>query len=210
MRREQGAIRYVVAAGVLALAGIVGFVAWGVQAKRAEHRAITALVYEASGGLAEALKQPSPEQAAKLQAAADRLQALGVERQKPYAEAADVYLVSARTIAQRQADAARLAAEARQAREALNAHMRGPRGRNDLWIRQATDLSRRADQAFSDYARVQEALIELLRTLPEAEKPLVPYAGAIGDPALQEAALERARDDLKRATAEAENARRLR
>lgn len=211
MRKERGAIKYVVAAAVAAVAGIVGFVAWSVQAKRAEHREITALVHEASGGLAEALKQPSAEHAAKLQAAAERLQALRVERQKVYAEAADVYLVSARTIAQRQADAVRVAAEARRAREALVAHMRGPRGRNDAWIRQAAELSKRADQAFAEYVRVQEALIELLRTLPEAEKQLEPYAGpGIADPALHQAALQRAEEELKRARAEDAAARRVR
>ena len=204
-------IKYVAAAGATAIAGIVGYVAWTVQEKREEHRAITALVHEAASGLATSLKQPSPELAKKLEAASQSLQALRVQRQKPYADAADVYLVSARTIGQRQADAARLAGEARQAREAFVAHMRGPRGRNDAWIRQAADLGRRADRAYADYVRVQEALIELLRTLPEAEKPLEPYAGSgLADPALHEAALKRAQAELKRAAEEAEIVRRER
>lgn len=206
------AFKYVAGAAALAIAGIVGYAAWNVQAKRAEHRAITALVGEASGGLAAALKRPDPAQAAKLQAAAASLQSLSTSRQRAYAEAADVYLVSARAIAQRQADAARLSRAAGDAREAFVAHMRAPRGRNDLWMRQATELQKRMDQAHHELQRVQEALVELLRTLPEAEKPLVPFAGAAvaTDPALQEAALKRAEEDLKRAAQDADAARRLR
>ncbi len=204
--------RHVAAVGALVIAGVVGYAAWNVHAKRTEHRAITALVGEASGSLAAALKQPAPEQAAKLAAAATTLQSLETRRQRPYAEAADVYLVSARAIAERQADVARLSKAARGAREAFVAHMRGPRGRNDLWMRQATDLQKRMDQAHHDLQRVQEALIELLRTLPEAETLLVPYAGeaVLSDPALREAALKRAQDDLKRTAQDADAARRLR
>ena len=204
--------KYVAAAAALVIAGVVGYAAWNVQAKRAEHRAITALVTEASSGLALALKQPAPEQAAKLEAARQSLQALGVKRQKAYAEAADVYLVSARAIAQRQGDVARLSKQARDAREALAAHVRGPRGRTETWIRTAADLQKRADQAQNDLSRVQEALVELIHTLPDAEKQLEPYAGgAIAtDPALQDAALRRAQEDLKRSAREADEARRLR
>jgi hypothetical protein len=199
-------------AGVVALfvAGIVAFMLWSVQQKREEHRAISALVSEASAGLTQTLKQPSPEIAAKLEAAGKALEALNVKRQKPYAEAADVYFVSARTLAQRQADVARLTRAADQSRAALAAHMRTPRGRGDAWIRTATELSRRMDTAHQDLLRMQEALIDLLRTLPDAEKPLAPFAGnaVLSDPALQDAALKRAQDDLKRAARELEVARR--
>ncbi len=206
------AFKYVAAGAALAIAGIVGYAAWNVQAKRAEHRAITALVGEASGGLAAALKQPDAAQAAKLQAAAQSLQSMPTGRQRPYADAADVYLASARTIAQRQADVSRLSKAAAAAREAFVSHMRGPRGRNDAWMRQATDLQKGMDQAHHELQRVQEALVELLLTLPEAEKQLVPFAGASveSDPALYEAALKRARDDLKRSAQDADAARRLR
>jgi hypothetical protein len=201
-----------VAAGVgLIVAGTVGYAAWSVQAKRTEHRAITALVSEASSGLAAALKQPAPEQAAKLEAASAALQALGVQRQKPYADAADVYLVSARAIAQRQADVARLSKQAQAAREAFAAQVRSSRGRSGAWIRQVTEAQKRMDQAHHDLARVQEALVELIHTLPDAEKQVAPFAGGalVADPALQAAALRRAQEDVKRSAREADEARRV-
>ena len=203
--------RYVAAGAALVIAGSVGYAAWSVQAKRAEHRAITALVGEVSGGLAAALKQPVPEQAAKLEAAAGALQAMPTGRQRAYAEAADVYLVSARTIAQRQADIARFAKADRDARAAFVAHTRSPR-RGGEWVRQAAELQKRMDQTYHDLQRVQEALVQLLLTLPEAEKPLVPFAGpsVVSDPPLYEAALKRAQDAVKRTVEDAEAARRLR
>ncbi len=202
--------KYVAGAVGLLVAGIVAFAAWSVQAKREEHRAITAIVAEASTGLAATLKQPAPEQAARLEQAIGALHALGTRRQKPYAEAADVYLTSARAIAQRQAVVARFARQAQEAREALHAHVRGPRGRGDFWIRRATELQQRMDRAHSDLARVQDALVELLRTGPDAEKPLAEfYPAIVTDVALYDAALKRAQDERKRAAALAEEARRL-
>jgi cytochrome c556 len=206
------AFKYVAGGAALVIAGSIGYAAWSVQAKRAEHRAITAVVGEASGGLAAALKRPDPAQAARLQAAAASLQSLSTSRQRAYAEAADVYLVSARAIAQRQADIARLEKAAVEARQAFVAHMRGPRGRDGQWMRQATDLQKRMDQAHHELQRVQEALVQLLYTLPEAEKPLVPFAGAsvLTDSAVYEAALKRAEEHLKRSAQDADAARRLR
>jgi hypothetical protein len=206
------AFKYVAGGVALVIAGTFGYAAWNVQAKRTEHRAITALVGEASGELAAALKQPDPAQAAKLEAAARSLQALPTARQRPYAEAADVYLASARAIVLRQADIARYSKAARDAREAFIAHTRNPRGRTSAWVREASDLQRRMEQTEHDLQRVQEALVELLLTLPEAEKQIVPFAGAsvASDPALFEGALKRAQDDLKRAAQDAAAARRLR
>jgi hypothetical protein len=204
-------LKYVAAGVGVAVAGIVGYVAWGAHQTREEHRALSALVTSASSDLAAVLKQPAAEQAQRLAAAAGSLQGLGVRKQKAYADAADVYLVSVRAIAQRQAEVEQLAKQAREAREALVAHMRGPRGRNDLWIRQATDLQKRMDQVHNELARKQEALIEVLRTMPLAEEQLAAFAGpaVVTDPALHAAALKRAEDDLKRAAQEAYAARRL-
>lgn len=204
--------KYVAAAGAVAIAAIVGYAGWETRAKREEHRAITAILAEASDGLARTLKQPSAEQAAKLAAAVDSLHGLNPRRQKKYAEAADVYLVSARAIGQRRADAARLARQAQEARAALDAHLRGPRGRGTAWIREASELSKRVERAESDHLRMQEALVELLRTLPDAHEQVLPYAGpaALADPALHDAALKQARLDLKRAEQQAEAARRVR
>lgn len=203
--------KYVAAGGAVAIAAIVGYVAWESNARREEHRAITALLARASGDLAQVLKQPSPEQAAKLEAAAGSLAGLGTRRQKVYAEAADVYLVSARAVAQRQADAARLGREAQAARAALDAHLRGPRGRDAGWIRQASELSRRVEKADTEYVRMQEALVELLRTLPDAHRQVAAYAGpsALADPALHDAALRQAESELKRAQQQAKIAPRF-
>jgi hypothetical protein len=204
--------KYVAAGGALAIAAIVGYVAWESNARREEHRAITALLAQASGGLAQVLKQPAPEHAARLDASLRSLHGLDAQRQKPYAQAADVYLVSVRAIAQRQADAARLGREAQAARAALDAHLRGPRGRDAGWIRQASELSKRAEKADAEYIRMQETLVQLLYTFPDAHEQVLPYSGpaALADPALHDAALKQAQADLKRAIQQAETLRRQR
>lgn len=206
------AFKHVAAVAGLAIAGIVGYVGWTVQAKRQETRALHALVADVSSGVAQSLKQPSPALAARFEAAGKSLEELKVSRVRPYAEAADVYIVSARTIAQRQADVARLSREAEEARNAFVAQLRTTRGRDGTWIRRTSELSRRMDQAYGDLARVQQALIDLLRTFPESEKQLVPFSGPgiVADPALHDAALKRAQADLKRAAEDAENVRRMR
>lgn len=193
--------KYVAAGGAVAIAAIVGYVAWETNAKREEHRAITALLASGTDGLTQVLKKPSVEQAAKLEAAVGSLHALNAKRQKPYAQAADVYLVSARAIAQRQADAARLGREVEAARAALDAHLRGPRSRDGAWIRHATELSRRSEKAEAEYIRMQEALVDLLRSFPEAHKQVEPFSGPgpLADLGLQRGMLRIAEDDLKRA-----------
>lgn len=204
-------VKYVAAGAAVAIAGIVGYAAWSANAKRAEARAIAAVLTEANAGLNQSLKQPSPELAARLEAAGKSLHDIRVKRMKPYADAADVYLVSARAIARRQADAQQLRGEAEEARAALLTHMRGPRGRDGAWIGRAADLRRTMDRKYADLARVQAALIDLLRTLPDAERPLAAHTGggAFADPELRAAALSRAEADLKRFSAQAEEARRL-
>lgn len=204
--------KYVAVAVGVAVAGIVGYVAWGAHQTRQEYRALSEIVTNASGEVASVLKQPSAEQARRLEQAVASLQGLGVRKQKAYAEAADVYLVSVRAVAQRAAEVEQLAKQAREAREAFSAHMRGPRGRNDAWIRQVGDLQKRMDQLHNDLTRKQEALIEVLRTLPDAEKQVAAFAGegVASDPSLHAAALKRAEEDMKRAAQELDAARRLR
>jgi hypothetical protein len=112
---------------------------------------------------------------------------------------------------ERRAEVARLRQNAEASRRALAAHMATPRGRNDEWIRQATDLKKRMDQAYFDLNVSLEALVELLRTLPDAEAPLAADVGkgALVDDRLIATSLQRARDDLKRVAEERASAGQL-
>ena len=91
------------------------------------------------------------------------------------------------------------------------AHMQGPRGRNDAWIRQATDLQKKMDQAHSDLDRQMKALGDLIYALPDVTRtlePLVDKSSLLPD-AVAEAAFKRVQAEAKRNAEELEQTRRL-
>ena len=199
-----------VAVAVLAIGGYWAFASWQ---KQRQHDAIAALVRDATGVLNDGLgKAPSGDEPKRLDAALERLRTARAGRQRPFAEAAEVYLVGARAVVEKRADIARLRQHAEASRRQLEAHMATPRGRNDSWIRQATDLKKRMDQAYFDLNVALEAQAELLRTLPDSETRLVPEVGkrALVDDSLIAANLQRTQEDLKRLAGERASASQLR
>jgi len=193
----------VVLLAIVALA-LVGYWAFASWQKRSQFKAIAELVAEGTAQLRGALTAPPSRQSiAAIETAIERLQAAHVSRQVAFAGAADTYLAGARTLMLRRADAERIAPQAAASRQALDAHMNTPRGRNDDWIRRAADLKKRMDADQAELERVLKTLAELLAAFPETEKPVAAFVPAATlDEATRSAALRRAQDDLKRAAAE--------
>lgn len=185
---------------------------YGDYQKRAQQKAIAALVAQGTAQLKDALAgDPSAESIARIDATVQALRNTSASRQIAMAGAAETYLASARAIIKRRADVAREAPRAAASRQALAAHMRTPRGRDDLWIRRASDLKRKMDQDHAEHERQLKTLADLIYTLPEAEKAIEPYVEKsllLGD-ALQRAAFEQAEREIKRAAEEADKAGRL-
>jgi len=189
----------------IAALALVGYWAAANWQKRSQFKAISELVAEGTAQLRGALTAPpSKEGIAGIENAIERLQATRVSRQVAFAGAADTYLAGARTLMLRRADAERVAPVAAASRQALDAHMNTPRGRNDDWIRRATGLKRKMDVDQAELDRVLKVLAELLATFPETEKPVAAFApSATLDEATRAAALKRVQDELKRSAAEA-------
>jgi len=189
----------------IAALALVGYWALANWQKRSQFKAISELVAEGTAQLRGALTAPpSKEGIAGIENAIERLQAARVSRQVAFAGAADTYLAGARTLMLRRADAERVAPVAAASRQALDAHMNTPRGRNDDWIRRAAELKRKMDADQVELERVLKVLAELLATFPETEKPVAAFAhSATLDEATRAAALKRVQDELKRSAAEA-------
>jgi len=189
----------------IAALALVGYWALANWQKRSQFKAISELVAEGTAQLRGALTAPpSKDGIAGIENAIERLQAARVSRQVAFAGAADTYLAGARTLMLRRADAERVAPVAAASRQALDAHMNTPRGRNDDWIRRAAELKRKMDADQVELERVLKVLADLLATFPETEKPVAAFApSATLDEATRAAALKRVQDELKRSAAEA-------
>lgn len=195
---------------VVALAA--GYWAFASHQKSSQQRAIGALVGETTAVLREGLAgKASADDLKRLDALVERLHAEKATRQRALADAAENYLLGSRAVLQRRIEAARRAQNAATVRQLVVAHLSAPRGRNDAWIRQATELKKRMDQAYFDENVALEALAELLRALPETQERLAPQLGrgAVIEEDVVIAAVRRTEDDLKRTAAERENAGKL-
>jgi len=192
--------------GVVALA-IAGYWAFATWQKRSQHDAIAEAVSDGTAQLATSLgAPPSAQNIAAIESAIERLQSMRVSRQVALAGAADTYLAGARVIMLRRADAERLAPRAGGSRQALEEHMNSPRGRNDDWIRRASELKKSMDADQADLDRVLKALAELLASFPDTEKPLLAFLPPtyVLDEQQRTAALKRVQAEQKRAADEAE------
>jgi hypothetical protein len=188
---------------VAAIAAAGGYWTYAGYQKRSQQKAIAALVGQGTAELQAALGgKPTDENLKNIEAALTRLRATPASRQIDFAGATDAYLVSARAIVLRRSDAVRLAPQAEERNKELVGHMSGPRGRDDGWIRRATELKKQSDQANYDLALAQRTLADLLEDLPGTEQRLEAYVpkSAVLDEALREAAIKQAREDIRRAT----------
>jgi hypothetical protein len=197
---------------LVALAALVAYWMYGNYQKQAQQKSIAALVSQGTVQLEAALAgEPSAADLARMDALLQELSGTGTSRQIAMAGAAEGYLVSARAIILREAEVARAAPRAAASRQALAAHMRTPRGRDDSWIRRASDLKKQMDQDHAQLDRQLKTLRDLVYTFPDAEKALEPYVdrSLLLGAAPQQAALKKVEAETARAEVEASKAGRL-
>lgn len=190
---------------VVVLAGI-GYGGYRFIKERADQRAVVQIVGDTTIQLREALKTASPEAAGKID---EKLQVARGWSNVYMADAAEHYLVGAREIAKRRADAARNAQRFAAARRALAAHMNRAGARDSSWIRTASQLKKEVDQAHFDLEGSLTALAELLQSLPEAQKRLETYVDAslTLEEGLRRKAREQVLDEVKRAALQLQDTR---
>jgi hypothetical protein len=186
--------------------------AWAYSAHQArkQREATIAFVREGTAELRKALGTGAgPQPVAAIDAAVAGLRGLGRPRRLELADASEQYLLSAKAIAQRRADATRLAPVAAASRRALESHMGGAARRDSSWIRDALELKKQMERDYFDQQSALKALDDLLWSLPEAQKRLVaalPEAVVLEEP-LRLSAKQQALAELKRAEDELAKAR---
>ncbi|HEX2197538.1 MAG TPA: hypothetical protein VHG88_02810, partial [Burkholderiales bacterium] len=168
--------------------------------------AVVSVVSETTAQLRDVLKRPAPEVAEKIDG---NLRVARSWSNAYMADAAEHYLIGAREIARKRADAARHAQKFAASRAALTAHMRRASQRDSSWIRTASQLKKQMEQAHFELETSLNALAELLQSLPEAQKRLEPYveASLTLDDASRKQARQQALDEVKRASLELQSAR---
>jgi hypothetical protein len=188
---------------VLAIAAIMAYgskkkhelessAAASVAAATADLREAVALALDAQGA-ADKLERFGADLGARLEA----LRAEDSSRNKPLAEASELYLVDVGAILHNQASAARALAAAHASSRALAAHLERAEGRGPGWIDRALALKGKAERDNFDLRTSMGALAELLRAHADTQDKLrAVYPGA---PLLAEAARKAALDAAKAA-----------
>ena len=200
--------RFLVGAACVAVAVVVGTVITREAKKRYEARAVVWIVQDATAELKAGLKTPSREGIEKIEKSIRETQGwANVE----VADATEQYLVGAREILRRRAEATRLSQKAAARRTALVAHMdRAPR-RDLSWIRAATDLKKQVERDHFDLDVQLGALADLLGAMPEANKRLAPHVNAslLVDDAFRRSARDAVLMEARRARADLDKTRSL-
>lgn len=197
------------AAVAIFIAAAAAYWMHGVARKQADQRELTALLRHTTEQLRQALAPGAP---ASLVADIDAdLQGAKAPGEPGLAEAAELYIVGAREIARRRVEAERLSQQVAASRAALHAYMARSGARNAAWLNGAAELERRVEREHSDLAVALQALDELLYSLPDSEKglvPRIPQDALLGE-AERDAALKQTRLEAKQAKAELERVRGL-
>ena len=205
----MGGPKAIVAAVVLAIAGGTGYYLYVEKQKREQQRAVAALLVDTTAHLRKALR--GPPFGDSLSRLDSNLKLVAAPRDRPLADAAGHYIHGAREIVRRRSDAERLGREAAMSRRALTMHMAAASNRDTYWIRVASDLKKRVENAHYELDLSLKTLSQLLQTLPESQKELEPHV----DPSLlledaeRRIARERAEEAAKRAAGELEKVRKL-
>ena len=197
-----------VAAACITIAASVGYLLHKEARQRSEARAVVSIVQETTVELQRGLKIPSREALEKIEGSLRVAQSWS---NTELVQATEPYLVGAREILRRRADASRLTQKAAASRAALAAHIaRAPR-RDTPWIRAAMDLKKQVERDHFDLDVQLNALADLLDTLPEANKRLTPHvqASLLLEDARRRDAREGVLAEAKRARVELDRARAL-
>ena len=143
--------------------------------KRYEAHSVVSVVQEATVQLKAGLKTPSREGIEKIEAS---IRATQRWSNTEVADATEQYLVGAREILRRRAEATRLAQKAAASRAALLAHMDNAPRRELPWLRAAIELKKQVERDHFDLDVQLGALADLLGVMPEATKRLAPHVSA--------------------------------
>jgi hypothetical protein len=198
--------KILIAAACVAVALVVSYLLIKEAKRRWESHAIVSVLGEATAQLKAGLKVPSREGLAKVEAG---IRSTHRWSNAEVADAAEQYLVGAREILRRRAEATRLSEKAAASRAALLAHMDRAPTRDLPWLRAATQLKRQVERDHFDLDVQLGALADLLGAMPEANKRLAPHVSAslliedsyrrsARDAVLQEARLARSELDKTR------------
>src|SRR5690348_12625837 len=153
---------------VFTLAVVFGRMGYSAYEKRSQQHKVTALVADTTAKLREALgASPTPQLVGALDA---NVQAAKAPRDPELADAAELYIVSAREIARRAVKVHELERQAAASRQALTGHMARAAWRNDAWMRDAIALKKRVESEHYELGITLGALDQLLYTFPDSEK----------------------------------------
>jgi hypothetical protein len=198
-----------IALAVIVILGLVAFLGFKGHKKKQDETAIVAAVAESTLLLQETLGAAPPGDAvARLDTHLARIKAA---EKTPLADAAEDYVLGAREIARRQADARRLAPQTAVARQALLAHLAAGGRRTDAWFKHAGDLKKRVENAHYELGVPLKTLDSLLDGMQESRKRVGPLTGeklVISSEALSKAR-QHVQDELKRSATELERARQI-
>ena len=192
----------------IAVAAGVGYGIHKVAKERNEQRAVVSMVSDTTSYLRSSLKSASPEVLEKIEGS---LRVTKTWNNAELADATEQYLVGAREIMRRRADANRLTHKASASRAALAAHMQRSARRDTPWIHTASMLKRQVERDHFDLDVQLKALADLFELLPEANKRLAPHVQAsllLQDDARKSAHREVVEEQL-RASAELQKVRSL-
>ena len=192
----------------IVIALVVGMALHTAAKKRAEQRAVATLVSDTTAQLRGALKSARPEGVERIEG---NLKMAKGWSNADAADAAEHYLVGAREILRRRADANRLSEKAASSRAALAAHMNRAGQRDTTWIRTASSLKRQLERDHYELDVQLKALVELIDLLPEANKRLAPHVQGtlLLEDELRRSARQQVLAEAKRASAELEKFRSL-
>jgi hypothetical protein len=191
----------VVAAAGIGIASLVGYFIHRDAKDRSEARAVVSMAGETTAELKAGLKSVPPDALEKIEA---RLVATKRWRNAELADALQQYLIGAREILRRRAEANRLAQKAAASRAALADHMGRASGRDPSWIRTASQLKRQVERDHFDLDMQLGALATLLDSLPEANKRLAPHvqASLLLEDSLRRSAHQAVLNEAKRSQAQ--------
>lgn len=139
----------------------------------------------------------------------EALQREDMHRNRPLADAAELYLVEAHAILRNRTNAARARGAATASRRALTGHMAAAGGRGQRWIDNALALKQRAERDSFDYRNALGTYVGLLQGHRETQdkvRAVRPGARLLEDAQVQ-AALQAARAAEQQAVADLERLR---
>ena len=198
----------VVASIGIAVAAAVGYGIHKVAKERNQQRAVVSMVGDTTAYLRSSLKSAPPETLEKIEGS---LRVTKTWNNAELADATEQYLVGAREIMRRRADANRLTHKAAASRSALIAHMQRSGRRDTPWIHSASVLKRQVERDHFDLDVQLKALADLFELLPEANKRLAPHvqASLLLDDAARKSARREVLEEQQRASAELQKVRSL-